>query len=116
VDRFQAVPWQTLEEQFRGPVRAIVASVRASGAANRLRATNSMNALVVVAATRGVRHNEALKIYGPGSEMTSAEYVGIEHWSAAESFREFSERPVADAVEFFWDVVEEKLGIKRAGQ
>jgi hypothetical protein len=107
------VPWQTLEEQFRDrpPVRDIVASVRASGVAGRLRATNSMNALVVVTAARNAGHREALKVYGPGSEMTSAEYVGIEYWNAAQSFREFTERPKAEAVEFFWRMMEEKFAI-----
>lgn len=113
MDRFAAVPWQALEEQFRGPVRDIVASVRASGVAGRLRATSSMNALVVVAATRGTQHHDVLKVFGPGSEMTSSEFVGIEHWSSTASFREFAERPKAEAVEFFWEVVGEKLGIRR---
>ena len=45
--------------------------------------------------------------------MTTRVFVGIVQWIPTASFREFAERPKAEAVEFFWEVVGEKLGIRR---
>ena len=96
-------------------MRDIVASVRASGVADRLGVTTSMHDLVVVSLETKTWHYETIKVISP-STMAPVDdgcfaltFLGRK--KRGHGRKEIRQHPIGDAVPAFWAMVEEKFGI-----
>ncbi|MBM7862783.1 hypothetical protein [Lentzea nigeriaca] len=99
-------------------LRDIVASVRASGVANRLGVTTSMHDLVVVSLETNNGHYETIKVISPSTMAPVDDGCFALTFFGRKKRRhgrqEIQQHPVEDAVEAFWAMVVEKFGITPA--
>ncbi|RDI27774.1 hypothetical protein [Lentzea flaviverrucosa] len=98
-------------------MRDIVASVLASGAADRLGVTTSMHDIVVVSLDAKTWYHETIRVFSPSSLPPVRDGFVMLTFSGSKSRRRGSRETVQCTVEeaapAFWDLVEEKFGITR---
>ncbi|MDX8145105.1 hypothetical protein SK854_23550 [Lentzea sp. BCCO 10_0061] len=98
-------------------MRDIVASVLASGAANRLGVTTSMHDLVVVSLDARTWYYETIRVFSPSSLPPVPEGFVMLTFNGRkkrrQGGREILQCPVVEAVPAFWRMVEDKFGIVR---
>ncbi|RAS61372.1 hypothetical protein C8D87_110323 [Lentzea atacamensis] len=101
-------------------LRDIVASVRASGVADRLGVITSMHDLVVVSLETKNGHYETIKVISPSTMAPVDDGCFALTFFGRKKRRhgreEIQQHPVADAVPAFWRLVEEKFGISPAAR
>jgi len=98
-------------------VRDVIASVLASGVADRLGVTTSMHDLVVVSLDAGTWYHETIRVASPSSLVPVRDGHCVLVFDGRKRRRrgshEIQEHPVAEAVPAFWRMVEDKFGIRR---
>ncbi|MEU0885068.1 hypothetical protein ABZ345_41290 [Lentzea sp. NPDC005914] len=122
-DGFRTVGWEWIGGEVReryvtGPLAAagfgylaeIIDSVLASGVRDRLWVSTAMHDLTIVPANVG--QWESIFVVSPANYPLLRGHMGLAFWSEHRRW-EYRQYKVEDAVEAFWEMVEEKFGITR---
>ncbi len=110
-DRYRANPGGWASHQY---VFDIVDSVLASGVSDRLLVTTSMHDLVVASAEAKAGEYETIKVISPANYALFFGHMGLAFASQRGRRQEIRQYLIEDAVDVFWEMVEEKFGISPA--
>lgn len=108
-DRYVAGP---LAANGYGYLAEIIDSVLASGVSDQLLVITAMHDLTVVPAHAKAGEWESIFVVSPANYPLLRGHMGLAFWSEHRRW-EYRQYKVEDAVEAFWEMVEEKFGIKR---
>jgi hypothetical protein len=127
-DGFRSAGWDRVggavrERYVTGPLASagygylaeIIDSVLAGGASDQLLVSTSMHDLTIVPAHAKAGERESIFIVSPANYPLLRGHMGLAFWSERRRW-EYRQYRVEDAVEAFWDMVEEKFGVVRARQ
>jgi len=101
-----------LAEAGFGYLAEIIDSVLASGMSDQLLVISSMHDLTVVPAHTRPGERESIFVVSPANYPTLRGHMGLAFWSEHRRW-EYRQYKVEDAVDAFWEMVDEKFGIRR---